>query len=67
MDAKQEFDHVSKLVKTEVARFERERIDDFKKALEEFLEGMIERQKEVRPSPSLHSHSPSPSNIWVPC
>ena len=34
-------------MKSEVARFEKERIDDFKKALEAFLEGMIERQKEL--------------------
>lgn len=32
----------------EVARFEEERVKDFKVALEKFLEGMIERQKEVR-------------------
>jgi sorting nexin-1/2 len=34
-------------VKTEVARFERERIEDFKHALERFLDGMIARQKEL--------------------
>jgi sorting nexin-1/2 len=38
---------VSKLVKTEVARFEQERIEDFKDSLQVFLEGMISRQKEV--------------------
>ena len=48
MDTKQEFEQVSKLVKSEVARFERERIDDFKASLESFLDGMIKRQKEVR-------------------
>lgn len=47
MDAKQEFAHVSKLIKTEVARFEQERIEDFKDSLHAFLEGMIARQKEV--------------------
>jgi Vps5 C terminal like len=47
LDAKHEFDHVSKLVKTEVARFEQERIEDFKDSLDVFLEGMISRQKEV--------------------
>lgn len=30
-----------------MARFEQERIDDFKDALQAFLEGMISRQKEV--------------------
>lgn len=48
LDAKQAFDHVSKLVKSEVARFEQERIEDFKISLEKFLDGMILRQKEVR-------------------
>ncbi|TBU27285.1 Vps5-domain-containing protein [Dichomitus squalens] len=47
LDAKQEFDHVSRLVKSEVARFEQERIEDFKNALEAFLEGMIKRQKQL--------------------
>ena len=47
MEAKQEYEHVSKLVKTEMARFERERIEDFKDTLKTFLEGMISRQKEV--------------------
>jgi len=46
LDAKQEFEHVSRLVKTEVARFEQERIEDFKKSLEQLLDGMITRQKE---------------------
>ena len=48
MEAKQEFDHVSRLVKAEVARFEQERIEDFKTSLEAFLDGMIAKQKEVR-------------------
>ncbi len=48
LDAKQEFEQTSRLVKSEVARFEQERIDDFKNALESFLEGMISRQKQVR-------------------
>ncbi|KAH9000351.1 Vps5-domain-containing protein [Lactarius akahatsu] len=47
LDAKQEFEHVSRLVKTEVARFEQERIEDFKKTLEQLLDGMITRQKET--------------------
>ncbi|KAF9466094.1 Vps5 C terminal like-domain-containing protein [Collybia nuda] len=47
LEAKHEFDHVSKLVKSEVARFEQERIEDFKNSLHAFLEGMISRQKEL--------------------
>ena len=30
-----------------MARFEQERIDDFKDALQAFLNGMVSRQKEV--------------------
>ncbi|EED79776.1 predicted protein, partial [Postia placenta Mad-698-R] len=47
LEAKTEFDQVSRLVKVEVARFEQERIEDFKNSLEAFLEGMISRQKQV--------------------
>ncbi|KAF7794252.1 hypothetical protein EIP86_005385 [Pleurotus ostreatoroseus] len=47
LDAKQEFDSVSRLVKVEVARFEQERIEDFKASLEALLDGMITRQKEL--------------------
>ncbi|KAH9019159.1 hypothetical protein EDB84DRAFT_1517870 [Lactarius hengduanensis] len=42
----QEFDHVSRLVKTELERFEQERIVDFKKNLEQLLDGVMTRQKE---------------------
>ncbi|TFY66263.1 hypothetical protein EVG20_g4834 [Dentipellis fragilis] len=45
LDAKQDFDNTSKLVKAELARFEKERIEDFKKSLEKFLDGMIAGQK----------------------
>ncbi|EMD38937.1 hypothetical protein CERSUDRAFT_47356, partial [Gelatoporia subvermispora B] len=48
LDAKTDFEQVSRLVKTEVARFEQERIEDFKSSLEAFLDGMITRQKQVR-------------------
>ncbi|KAF9454327.1 Vps5-domain-containing protein [Macrolepiota fuliginosa MF-IS2] len=44
---KLEYEQVSKLVKQEVARFEQERIEDFKDALHAFLEGMITRQKDL--------------------
>ncbi|OCH85499.1 Vps5-domain-containing protein [Obba rivulosa] len=47
LEAKAEFEQVSRLVKTEVARFEQERIEDFKASLEAFLEGMITRQKQL--------------------
>lgn len=48
MDAKQEFENSSRLIKTEVARFEQERVGDFKSSLETFLDGMIAGQKEVK-------------------
>jgi hypothetical protein len=47
LDAKHEFDQCSKLIKSEMARFEQERVDDFKISLQSFLDGMISRQKEV--------------------
>ncbi|KAI0731336.1 Vps5 C terminal like-domain-containing protein [Earliella scabrosa] len=47
LEAKQEFEQTSRLVKTEVARFEQERIEDFKTSLEAYLEGMITRQKQL--------------------
>jgi hypothetical protein len=39
-ESKLEYEQVSKLVKTEVARFEQERIEDFKDSLHVFLEGI---------------------------
>ncbi|PFH51776.1 hypothetical protein AMATHDRAFT_58242 [Amanita thiersii Skay4041] len=45
--ARQEYEHVSRLVKSEMRRFEKERIDDFQVALHNFLEGTITRQKEL--------------------
>ncbi|KAF8141549.1 Vps5 C terminal like-domain-containing protein [Boletus edulis] len=47
LDAKHEFDQCSKLIKSEMARFQQERIDDFKDALQAFLNGMISRQREL--------------------
>ncbi|CAE6359297.1 unnamed protein product [Rhizoctonia solani] len=46
-DAKFEFDQCSRLIKAEMARFEKERVDDFKKNLEALLEGMIRRQQDI--------------------
>ncbi|KAG6330139.1 hypothetical protein ID866_8949 [Astraeus odoratus] len=47
LDAKHEFDQCSKLIKSEMARFEQERVDDFKDILQTFLDGMISRQREL--------------------
>lgn len=38
---------MSKLVKAEFARFERERVEEFKRVLEVYLEGQIQAQKEL--------------------
>lgn len=56
MDAKHDFERCSRLVKTEFARFEEERIGDLKKALELFLEGMIKRQSEVCNDQTMFLH-----------
>ncbi|KAG8980074.1 Vacuolar protein sorting-associated protein 5 [Tulasnella sp. JGI-2019a] len=45
VEAKREFDTVTKLIKVELARFEAERVEDFKTALEQFLTGMIKKQQ----------------------
>ncbi|KAK4056043.1 Vacuolar protein sorting-associated protein vps5 [Microbotryomycetes sp. JL221] len=47
IDAKQEFDDVSKLTKAEMARFDQEKVQDLKRALEEFVDGMAIRQREI--------------------
>lgn len=46
-DARHDFDDVSKLTKAEMARFDRDKVDDFKKALEDYADSMAERQREV--------------------
>ena len=48
LDAKQEIEQVSRLVKIEVALFEQERIEDFKKSLEHLLDDVIVRQETVQ-------------------
>ncbi|CAG8556066.1 17613_t:CDS:10, partial [Acaulospora colombiana] len=44
---KSEFERVTKLLKIELHRFDMERVEDFKRSLEAFLDGMIRRQKEL--------------------
>ncbi|GFZ45014.1 hypothetical protein JCM24511_02740 [Saitozyma sp. JCM 24511] len=46
-DASHEFDTISKLVKTEFARFERERVDEFKRVLQVHLDKQVGKQKEL--------------------
>ncbi|WVF68970.1 hypothetical protein IAT40_003744 [Kwoniella sp. CBS 6097] len=41
------YDHLSRLTKSEFVRFERERIVEFKATLERYLEGMMDREREL--------------------
>ncbi|KAL9104215.1 MAG: hypothetical protein Q9163_000815 [Psora crenata] len=41
------FDDMGRLMRTELDRFEREKVEDFKSGVETFLEGAIEAQKEL--------------------
>ncbi|KAJ4475085.1 protein transporter [Lentinula aciculospora] len=45
--AKRAFENTSRLCKAEMARFEEERVEDFRDALRAWLEGMIGRQSEL--------------------
>lgn len=47
LDAHRDFDDVSKLTKAEMSRFDKEKVEDFKKAVEDYAEGMVLRQREV--------------------
>ncbi|KAK4700994.1 hypothetical protein P7C70_g5249, partial [Phenoliferia sp. Uapishka_3] len=47
LDSKQDFEDVSKLTKAEMARFDKEKVEDFKKAVEEYADGLVLRQREV--------------------
>ena len=41
------FEDMGRLMRTELERFEREKVEDFKSGVETFLEGAVEGQKEV--------------------
>ncbi|GAA6027358.1 hypothetical protein JCM8097_002624 [Rhodosporidiobolus ruineniae] len=47
LDARHDFDDVSKLTKAEMARVDKEKVDDFKKALEEYADSLAARQRQV--------------------
>lgn len=47
MDAKQDFEDVGKLIKAEMVRFDSEKVEDFKRAVEEYAIGMVLRQRQV--------------------
>lgn len=47
------FDDMGRLMRTELERFEREKVEDFKSGVETYLESAVEAQKEVRSLKSL--------------
>lgn len=62
------FEDMGRLMRGELERFEREKVEDFKSGVETFLEGAVEAQKEVRcllcvDSPPFHPSCPSPHHI----
>lgn len=74
---RREFEEISKLIKSELDRFDKEKVEDFKAGVESFLESIIENQKQVidltifpRPSvrfAQLSSFSPSPLHYIDNC
>jgi sorting nexin-1/2 len=46
---------MGRLMRSELERFEREKVEDFKSGVETFLESAVEAQKEVRLGIALHS------------
>lgn len=55
------FEHMGRLMRAELDRFEREKVEDFKSSVETFLESAVEAQKEVS---HRHSFFPFPFSIF---
>lgn len=47
-ELKREYEDVTKLIKSEMVRFEIEKVDDFRLALAEYVDGLCKKQEEVR-------------------
>jgi len=47
LDARSDFDAVTRLVKLEYARFEQERVEDLKEIMERYIEEAIDAQSKV--------------------
>lgn len=47
MDTKHEFEEITKLVRSELDRFDREKVEDYQKCLEAFLTSMIDSQEQI--------------------
>ncbi|CAO3677392.1 unnamed protein product [Umbelopsis vinacea] len=45
--SRKEFEEISKLIKSELDRFDKEKVEDFKVGVENFLESIIENQKQI--------------------
>ena len=56
------FEDMGRLMRAELERFEREKVEDFKSGVETFLEGAVEAQKEV----CLHRPSPGCGALTIP-
>ncbi|RHZ79077.1 hypothetical protein Glove_152g101 [Diversispora epigaea] len=46
-ECKNDFEDVSELIKAEIDRFDKEKVEDFKNSVEAFLESMVQTQKEI--------------------
>jgi sorting nexin-1/2 len=46
-ELEQEFHDVSKLIKNELDRFDKEKVEDFRDSVQQFLRSMIEHQKQI--------------------
>lgn len=47
-DCHREFLDISRLIKSELDRFDKEKVEDFRDSVEQFLCSMIEHQKQVK-------------------
>jgi sorting nexin-1/2 len=46
-ELEQDFQDISKLIKNELDRFDKEKVEDFRDSVEQFLRSMIEHQKQI--------------------
>jgi len=56
------FEDMGRLMRGELERFEREKVEDFKSGVETFLEGAVEAQKEVSRRPWRWRHADNGSS-----
>ncbi|CAG8441253.1 6977_t:CDS:10 [Diversispora eburnea] len=58
-ECKNDFEDVTELIKAEIDRFDKEKVEDFKNSVEAFLESMVQTQKRLRVVPTIPSLIPS--------